>query len=176
MAVRLAAIGMGLAAMTTMAAASDVLNRCFEDAGQRYQISPILLWSIAKTESGFYAGAINRANDNGSYDIGLMQINSSWLPTLRRYGVAERQLMDPCVSIHVGAWILAQNIAKHGYTWKAVGAYNARSSDKQLRYATKVLKTAYRVAGGAEPPVIVHSTGRQPDAVVPRAVQVRVHG
>ena len=98
-----------------------------------------LLYAIAKTESGLNPNAVNR-NRNGSYDIGLMQVNSRWLPTLRKYGVDEKQLFDPCVSIHVGAWILAQNMQRMGNSWEAVGAYNARNPELRLRYARKVYR------------------------------------
>jgi soluble lytic murein transglycosylase-like protein len=50
---------------------------CFEEAGFIYNVSPRLLWAIARVESGFRADAFNR-NADGSYDYGLMQINSSW--------------------------------------------------------------------------------------------------
>ncbi|NJD34799.1 MAG: lytic transglycosylase domain-containing protein, partial [Betaproteobacteria bacterium] len=54
---------------------------CWDDAAQRYQVSSALLYAIARTESGLNPLAIGR-NGNGSRDIGLMQINSAWLPTL----------------------------------------------------------------------------------------------
>jgi soluble lytic murein transglycosylase-like protein len=110
---------------------------CWEEAGARYGVNPYLLYAIAKTESSLNPKAINR-NKNGSYDIGLMQINSSWFPTLRRYGVDEQQLLEPCTSIHVGAWILAQNMQRMGNSWDAVGAYNSTKPDIRLRYARKV--------------------------------------
>ena len=50
---------------------------CFEEAGNEYGVSPLLLWSIAKHESGLNPAATCR-NANGTYDYGLMQINSSW--------------------------------------------------------------------------------------------------
>jgi soluble lytic murein transglycosylase-like protein len=110
---------------------------CFTQAAQRYQVDAQLLMAIAKVESGYNARAFN-ANTNGSKDIGLMQINSSWLPVLRKHGIDESRLWDACVNVHVGAWVLANNIAQHGATWRAVGAYNARSSHKQSGYVQKV--------------------------------------
>ena len=44
-------------------------------------------------------------NRDGSRDIGLMQINSSWLPTLVGHGINDHHLFDACTSIHVGACV-----------------------------------------------------------------------
>ena len=116
---------------------------CWNEVASWYGVNVHLLVAIAKTESNFNPQAMNR-NKNGSYDIGMMQINSTWLPTLRKYGVTEAQLKDPCVNLQVGAWILAQNVARMGLTWEAVGAYNARNP--QLRAAWDTGKPSARVA------------------------------
>jgi soluble lytic murein transglycosylase-like protein len=134
-----------LCAALSMAAGAHPTTECIKQAGARYQIDPLLIWSIAKTESGFKADAIGR-NKNKSYDIGMMQINSGWLPTLARHGITERHLYDPCTNIQVGTWILAQNVQKFGYNWKAVGAYNAVSENKRIAYARKVLSLAHKTA------------------------------
>jgi len=103
-----------------------------------YGINPDLLWAIAKVESNFNHGAVSY-NKNGSYDYGIMQINSSWY---RHLGHDRwMALADPCYSIYVGAWILKQCINKHGYTWEAVGCYNASSKHKRNKYAWVVYKT-----------------------------------
>lgn len=77
---------------------------CFEEAGTMYGIAPRLLWSICKGESNFNPAAVNY-NSNGSYDFGLMQINSSWAPTLRKKGISWEALADPCTNVKVGAWL-----------------------------------------------------------------------
>ena len=120
-------------------------SHCVDLAAQRYQVSPVLLQAIAQHESGGRATAVN-VNSNGTRDIGLMQINSSWLPTLARHGIGERDLFDPCVSTLVGAWILSNNFARLGYTTQGLGAYNAASPDKRERYAAQVLRRLERVA------------------------------
>ena len=118
---------------------------CFDLAAQRYNVSPVLLQAIAQHESGGRATAINR-NTNGSRDIGLMQINSMWLPTLARHGIAERDLFDPCVNTLVGAWILSNNFARWGYTTQGLGAYNAASPALRERYAAQVLQRLPQMA------------------------------
>ncbi|TFW09927.1 hypothetical protein E4K72_03580 [Oxalobacteraceae bacterium OM1] len=112
-------------------------DRCFRQASERYAVSEEILRAIALQESGMNADAVNR-NRDGSLDIGLMQINSTWLPKLAQYGITYQTLQEPCVNIHVGAWILAHNIAQVGNTWRSVGMYNARTPWKQQRYARGV--------------------------------------
>lgn len=122
---------------------------CWDEAAARYRVNSAVLYAIAQTESGLNPVAVGR-NPNGSRDIGLMQINSAWLPKLAEYGIAERDLFQPCTSIHVGAWLLARNIYRYGYTWEAVGAYNAVSPDKRSAYIKKVQRNLR--AGAAKRP------------------------
>ena len=112
---------------------------CFDRAAQRYGVPASLLQAIALQESGGKSHAFNR-NANGSYDIGMMQINSGWLPTLARRGISAEHLWDPCVSTLVGAWILSNNFARLGYNTQGLGAYNAVSPHKRELYARQVLK------------------------------------
>lgn len=123
------------------------LSACFDEASRRYRIHPDLLRAISKVESSGNANAMNR-NRNGSRDIGHMQINSTWLPTLKQYGISERSLFDPCINTFVGAWVLANNFKDLGYNWVAIGAYNAKSKDKRIRYARKVATALDRIRGG----------------------------
>ena len=123
-------------------------DRCFEAAAHAYQVDARLLRAIARTESSMTADAVNRAHSarTQSIDIGLMQINSQWLPTLARFGITEASLYSPCTNVSVGAWILKNLIVRHGETWNAVGAYNAACSKlkggdcdrARLRYVAKV--------------------------------------
>ena len=124
---------------------------CWDDAAQRYQVSSALLYAIARTESGLNPLAIGR-NGNGSRDIGLMQINSAWLPTLAAHGINERELFEPCTNIQVGAWILAGNVSRLGYTWDAVGAYNATRPALRRAYIEKVRHHLPALPSASAPP------------------------
>jgi len=62
---------------------------CWDEAAQRYGVSSQLLYAVAKVESHLNPKALNLSHRQrtGSYDIGLMQINSSNLPALARFAV-----------------------------------------------------------------------------------------
>ncbi|GAB1845837.1 type III secretion system invasion protein IagB [Achromobacter xylosoxidans] len=115
---------------------------CFEAAGERYRIDPLLLYAIAQVESSLRPGAINH-NRNGTADYGVMQINSIHFPWLKQHGIDARRLLDePCTTVHVGAAILADMMSRYGYSWEAVGAYNAGGTSgraaARASYAAKV--------------------------------------
>ncbi|MHB9331377.1 lytic transglycosylase domain-containing protein [Phytobacter ursingii] len=120
--------------------------QCFKDAAYRFQIDHLLLIAIAQVESEMNPGAIGYNRKKGvvvSEDLGLMQINSSWLPALAQMGITRYDLLQkPCQNIYVGAWILARNISANGVNWESVGAYNAgfkgANAPFRMKYAKKV--------------------------------------
>ena len=92
-------------AIFALSLAPNLAVACWEQAGQRYGMSPQLLYAMARVESSLNPAAVNNSHRKrtGTYDIGLMQINSSHLPTLARHGIQEADLYDPCINLHVGA-------------------------------------------------------------------------
>lgn len=129
-------------------AQSGQAESCLAAASQHHKVNYLLLLAIAKVESGMRADAV-AMNKNHTTDRGLMQINDWWLPTLAKHGISTSDLMKPCVSAYVGAWILSMEIAKYGSTWKAVGAYNSRDPAKQAVYVKKVYVMFSKVLRGA---------------------------
>lgn len=121
---------------------------------------------MGSVESGHNPKARAIAND-GTYSVGLMQINSSWFPTLQKYGIEESQLWEPCINIQVGAWILRQEVDRYGYSWEAIGAYyagayNTKNYRWKIRhyreYATKVLDRWQRIRAKRSPAPSVPAT------------------
>lgn len=96
------------------------MEQCIAYQAQRFGLDPTLMRAIAAVESNFNPLAVSPAGA-----VGLMQVNRTWLPTLAKFGIYERDLYDPCTSAEVGAWILSQLFLTRGASWVAVGAYNA---------------------------------------------------
>lgn len=142
---------------------------CYEEAAGMYNLSIAVLRSVSITESPDDPVAINW-NSNGTYDFGVMQINSVHYKTLgpERWDA----LADPCYNVKVGASILSQCIDQHGYTWKAIGCYNAGSkpSREGLRkdYAWKVYENLKKLQKTIHPALEHNSSHSTKAAACPQ--------
>lgn len=106
---------------------------CFDAAGAKYHIDPLLIQAIATAESSLQAGIthVNRDARTGralSTDYGLMQVNSTHIPSLIAKGfISSPQdlLTKPCLNVQTGTWILATHFQVCGISWNCLGSYNA---------------------------------------------------
>lgn len=118
---------------------------------------PALIKAIAKQESGLNPLAINVAGESyspatreeaeriireamaagKSFDVGKMQINSWWM---ERFTIDPLSLLDPDLNEAWGKWILAEEIARHGLSWQAVGKYHSPDTERGRRYAWLVYR------------------------------------
>uniref|UniRef100_A0A8W7PR22 Transglycosylase SLT domain-containing protein n=1 Tax=Anopheles coluzzii TaxID=1518534 RepID=A0A8W7PR22_ANOCL len=72
-------------------------DACFNNAGARYQIEPLLLKAVAKGESSFRPWVTNTNRDKKGN------------PVSTDYGGQKTLLKRPCLNIQIGAWILASH-------------------------------------------------------------------
>lgn len=114
----------------------DIPLNCINEAALQFRVPAKLIIAIIKTENGKNGSA--RQNRNGTHDLGVMQINTTWLPFLQKKGISREQLQyDPCINVHVGAYILAKGIAK-SEGWAGVGNYHSFTTKYNKIYRQKV--------------------------------------
>ncbi|ELE9247884.1 transglycosylase SLT domain-containing protein [Enterobacter kobei] len=136
----------GLLVITSAAIAQD----CFDMAGRDYHIEPDLLRAISFRESSWRPDAMNVVS-NQSYAVGMMQIHSQNFSHLAQYGITAGNLYrDPCMNIYTGAYYLAIAFKRWGYSWRAVGAYNAgfRETEAQERKRQKYAEEIRAIYNG----------------------------
>ena len=134
---------------------------------------PALVKAIARQESGLNPLAVNVAGKSyypatreeaeriireaiasgKSFDVGKMQINSWWM---ERFSIDPLSLLDPDVNEAWGKWILAEEIARHGLSWQAVGKYHSPDPERGRQYAWLV----YRHYAGQRASSVQKEAGR----------------
>lgn len=130
-------------------------------------IDPALTRAIARQESGLKPWVVNVAGQDyrpktrqeaeeviawawatgKSFDVGLMQINSWWM---RRHKINPLELLDEETNISWGTRILAQEVARHGYDWPAVGKYHSPNRERGQKYAWRVYRHWLKEGGNPD--------------------------
>lgn len=120
-----------------------VLESCILESAAYHNVPVSVILGLMATETGV-VGAISY-NTNGTYDIGPMQINSSWLPKLRKHGISERALRyNGCVNVAIGAWIIGDLLKKYPM-WEAIGYYHSRTPHLSEKYKSRVYNKMKRL-------------------------------
>ncbi|MEO8964706.1 MAG: lytic transglycosylase domain-containing protein [Gammaproteobacteria bacterium] len=110
---------------------------CINEAAAEYHIPSKLIISLLSVEGG-KVGKVEH-NKNGSYDMGPMQINSSWLPELNKLGITRKDILfNPCLNVRIGAWILGRYIASEDDLLTGIGDYNSHTKRYNQDYYQKV--------------------------------------
>jgi soluble lytic murein transglycosylase-like protein len=122
-----------------IAATSVQVNMCINFASKRYQVNPLVIKAITVVEGG-KIGMFSK-NTNGTYDIGIMQINSIHLPEISKnfpkIGAYELAY-NPCVNIAIGSWILKKRLSETNDFWTGVGNYHSKTPSKRKTYLKKI--------------------------------------
>ncbi len=130
-----------------IAASSKVLAACLMLASQTYSVPPAVLVGIYKVEGGKVGQEVR--NDNGTYDLGPMQINTIWMPELAgNWGVSETTARkwvrdDACTNVSVAAWILRGHIDETGSLSQAIAHYHSRTPLFGTSYKKKVISVLH---------------------------------
>lgn len=111
--------------------------QCIAGAASRYSLPLPVFRAVLKTEGGW--DGLKKINTNGSYDMGVAQINTIHLPELRKYGISEQMLVnDSCTNVHVAAYRLRSEINRVPDFWVGVGNYHSRTPHLNRAYQARV--------------------------------------
>lgn len=116
---------------------NEIPVACINKAAISHHVSAALLLAIMKKENGRNGQAVR--NKGGSYDLGIFQVNTRWLPTLARYGYTRDDIQyDPCKNVMAASWILALSLANGKTAWSGVGDYHSHTINYNQSYRTSV--------------------------------------
>ena len=132
---------------------------CMVAAASLYNLPPRVLPSIQRVEGG-QVGLV-RFNQNGSADLGPMQVNTIWIRPLAHYAgmrqdvVVTRLINDPCFNIEAAAAIMKVYLTEaHGDLLVAIGYYHSHTPERGAAYQAKVTAAAGSLFGQrTKPPV-----------------------
>ncbi len=125
------------------------LAACVFSAAQTYNVPPAIILSIISAEGGVVGQRVRVAAN--TYDLGLLRINSSWIPALSKLWVVNQNTAlhmlreDACINIGVGAWILHSVLAQGGSLQNEISHYHTASHHlsgqvNDAAYVDKVMK------------------------------------
>jgi len=125
-----------------------MVRECIDKAAATFGIPALPIHILREVEAG-QVGQNSALNKDGSYDIGPMQINSSWLPTITRLGISEMELRDNgCINAYVGTWIYYKGwLDSNKETVMAMAKYHSPSPRYQAEYLDQILKILDRRMG-----------------------------
>lgn len=114
---------------------------CWDAAAAKYNLDPWWLFTIASIESGFDDSGVVRKNTNGSYDVGMMQINTIHKNELKKQGIDIQDVrFNTCQGIHFAAKLLADSIKRYGLNIDGIGGYHSNTPHLRQKYGKKALK------------------------------------
>jgi hypothetical protein len=117
-----------------------------------YHLPPRVLPSIQVVEGGA-PGSVSH-NTNGTDDLGVMQVNTIWLPALSRLTrmpqpvLRDRLVSDACFNISASGVIMRYYLDEtKGDLMRAVGDYHSHTPVRNMAYRRLVLNSATRLFG-----------------------------
>lgn len=113
---------------------------CSVEAAAHYNLPPDLVFAVSVTEGG--EPGMVRVNANGTKDLGFMQFNTSYLKTLKKYGITEAAVQsNSCYPFHLAAWRLKQHINEPGDEdmFTKAAYYHSRTPEYNAVYRDKLI-------------------------------------
>lgn len=124
---------------------NDTAVDCINHVVKVYHVPATVILSIMQNE-GARNGKANR-NKNGTYDLGVMQINDAWLPKIARYGYTRDDLQfNACKNVTVAAWIIAKHLASSDSAWKGIANYHSKTPSHNKKYRDSLYESYQKIS------------------------------
>lgn len=123
---------------------TKTIATCILLASNTHNVHPTALYGIYLVEGG--RSGMENKNTNGTYDLGVMQINTVWLSELStkhkktKREIATKLVYDTCFNVDTAAWILKSHMKNEPNMLKAIGNYHSKTPKYNFKYRKKVYK------------------------------------
>jgi hypothetical protein len=117
---------------------------CIIHAAAEYQLPAELLLAVAEQERGQPYQKVR--NSNGSFDLGPMQFNTTYLKDLAKFKIQpEHVLTETCYPYRLAAWRIKNHLEKDsGPILQRVANYHSKTRRYNLAYQKKLIPKIQR--------------------------------
>lgn len=142
---------------------------CSIAAAVKYEIPANVMLAVAEQEGG-RPGQWSR-NSNGSHDVGAMQLNTTYLADLNRYGITPAAVSAAwCYAYDLAAWRLRTHIRNDaGEFWTKVANYHSRTPRHNVVYRGKIIPRAVKWADWLDARFVTRDVGNLTSNLADRA-------
>lgn len=125
-------------------AESQEMVACSLGAALAYDIPANVLLAVAEKEAGKPGQWVR--NRNGTFDVGALQFNTSYLRDLDRYGITPEDVAAPgCFPFMLAAWRIRGHLRNDsGDVWTRASNYHSRTPRFNARYRADLIRRAAR--------------------------------
>ncbi|WP_329955452.1 hypothetical protein [Chromobacterium violaceum] len=115
---------------------------CSISAAVEYGVPVNAMLAVAEQEGGHPKQWVR--NTNGTYDVGSMQFNTSYLGGLSRYGIrVEDVASEGCYPYRLAAWRIRGHIMNdHGDVWTRIANYHSKTPKFNMSYRVGLQRRA----------------------------------
>ena len=123
---------------------------CSISAAVKYEVPANIVLAVAEKEGGKPGQWVK--NSNGTFDVGPMQFNTSYLGDLARYGITANDVAaSGCYSFDLAAWRLRKHILNdNGDLWTRAANYHSRTYRYNVVYRADLMARAVKWADWLE--------------------------
>ncbi len=129
---------------------------CSIYAAVKYSVPANIILAVAEKEGGKPGQWVQ--NSNGTYDVGMMQFNTSYLSSLAKYGITASDVAQAgCYSFDLAAWRLRGHIRNDkGDLWTRAANYHSRTPFYNARYRADLIVNSAKWADWLEVRLVTH--------------------